>query len=74
MGNYLSYDREKCRICGKPLSIYNNSGECYFHNEDPKNYGRFSSFEFYEFNGRRSGNLALHTQLVEEGRCSSVNL
>ena len=67
-------EREKCKICGKPLSFYNNTGECYYHNEDPKNYERFSSFEDNKFTSGKCGNLAWYTQLLEEGRSNFILL
>lgn len=58
--------RKRCKICGKPLCIYNNTGECYFHNEDPNSYEKPSIYD-NKFTSGRCGNSARYTQLVEKG-------
>lgn len=56
--------RAKCRICGKSLSIYNRTKECFYHNEDPDSWPWRNKITF----GGMCGNNAWTTQLREEGR------
>lgn len=55
--------RKKCKICGKSLSIYNHTGQCFYHSENPKNWPHKSKIFF----GGVCGNKTRNVQLTEKG-------
>jgi len=57
----------KCRICNKELSIYNESGGCYYHNEEPDSI--VSIFKVV-ISGGICGNHTRYTQMMENGSWS----
>ena len=61
-------NKEKCRICGNALSIYNKEGACHFHflpkDAVPDNVSEVRQFKF---SSGHSGNAAIITQIKERG-------
>lgn len=54
---------DKCRICGKKLSIYNHTMECFHHSESPQH---IKSHKVTCSSGM-CGDDAKNTQLYERG-------
>lgn len=57
---------DKCRICGKPLSTYNKTGECYCHSSDEDD-PRIDQDWIFE-GAILSGHVFLHEESPRRGR------